>query len=65
MFTDARIDAAAAPHRLEEEEDRSIGIAMRATLCFVGIVVLLQRAGMSDAARAGAEAGSAITVRSG
>jgi hypothetical protein len=49
----------------DEEEDRSIGTAMRATLCFVAIVVLLLWAGMSDAARAGAAAVSAVTVRSG
>ena len=65
MFTDARIDAAAPPHPLEEEQDRSIGTAMRATLCFVAIVVLLLWAGMSDAARAGAEEVSVVTVRSG
>ncbi|HSD54460.1 MAG TPA: hypothetical protein VLC47_09855 [Burkholderiales bacterium] len=65
MSTDARTDATAPPCRLEEEEDRSIGTAMRATFCFLAIVLLLLWAGMSDAARAAAEEVSAVTMRSG
>jgi hypothetical protein len=64
MSTDARFDVA-MPRRLQEEKDRSIATAMRATLCFVAIVLLLLWAGMSDAARAGDDAAPAVSVRSG
>jgi hypothetical protein len=39
-----------ASRRLQDEEDRSIGTAMRATFWFVAIVLLLLWAGVSDAA---------------
>jgi hypothetical protein len=39
-----------ASRRLQDEEDRSIGTAMRATFWFVVIVLLLLWAGVSDAA---------------
>jgi hypothetical protein len=40
-------------HGLQEAEERSIGTAMRATLCFIAIVLLLLWAGVSDAAGSG------------
>lgn len=54
-----------APLRLQDEEERSIGTAMRATLCFVAIVVLLLWAGVSDAARASAAPAAVVAVRTG
>jgi hypothetical protein len=38
--------------RIQDDEDRSIGTAMRATFWFVAIVLLLLWAGVSDAAPA-------------
>ena len=40
----------AASRRLQDEEDRSIGTAMRATFWFVAILLLLLWAGVADAA---------------
>ena len=48
-MTDAQSYGVAA-RRLQDEEDRSIGTAMRATFWFVAIVLLLLWAGVSDAA---------------
>lgn len=39
-----------ASRRLQDEEDRSIGTATRATFSFVAIVLMLLWAGVSDAA---------------
>ena len=48
-MTDAQSYGVAA-RRLQDEEDRSIGTAMRATFWFVAIVLILLWAGVSDAA---------------
>jgi hypothetical protein len=48
-MTDAQSYGVAA-RRLQDEEDRSIGTAMRATFWFVAIVLMLLWAGVSDAA---------------
>ncbi len=48
-MTDARPYGATA-RRLQEDEARSIGTAMRTTLAFVAIVLLLLWAGLADAA---------------
>lgn len=53
MVPQARSDAVApreALRRMQDDEDRSIGAATRATFWFVAIVVLLIWAGVSDAA---------------
>ena len=47
-MTDAQSYGVAA-RRLQDEEDRSIGTAMRATFWFVAIVLMLLWAGVSDA----------------
>ncbi len=49
MMTDAQFYGVAS-RRLQDEEDRSIGTATRATFWFVAIVLLLLWAGVSDAA---------------
>jgi hypothetical protein len=64
MASDAHYHAP-APRGLQDEEDRSIGTALRATLCFVVIVLLLVWAGSSDAAWSGASPASAIAARTG
>jgi hypothetical protein len=64
MMTDAHYDHAAS-RRLQDAEDRSIGTAMRATFCFVAIVLLLLWAGVSDAARVGAAPAATVNSRSG
>jgi hypothetical protein len=61
-MTDARMDRAPA-HRLQHEEARSIDSAMRATLWFVVIVLLLAWAGVADAATLPQSVVAAIAVR--
>ncbi len=54
-----------ASRRLQEEEDRSIGTAMRATFCFMAIVLLLLWAGVSDAALMHVPPAAAVAARTG
>ncbi|HET9044296.1 MAG TPA: hypothetical protein VFN70_14160 [Burkholderiales bacterium] len=54
-----------ATRRLQDEEDRSIGTAMRATFWFVAIVLLLLWAGVSDAAPTRATAAAAVAAHAG
>jgi hypothetical protein len=54
-----------ASRRLQDEEDRSIATAMRATFCFVAIVLLLLWAGVSDAAPMRAPPTAAIAADAG
>jgi hypothetical protein len=64
MASDAHYHAP-VPQGLQDDEDRSIGTAMRATLCFVAIVLLLVWAGASNAAGSGAPPAPAVAARSG
>jgi hypothetical protein len=54
-----------ASRRLQDEEDRSIGTAMRATFWFVAIVLLLLWAGVSDAAPTRATPAAAVAAHAG
>jgi hypothetical protein len=54
-----------ATRRLQDEEDRSTGTAMRATFWFVAIVLLLLWAGVSDAAPTRATAAAAVAAHAG
>jgi hypothetical protein len=54
-----------ASRRLQDEEDRSFGTAMRATLWFVAIVLLLLWAGVSDAAPTRATPAAAVAAHAG
>jgi hypothetical protein len=54
-----------ASRQLQAEEDRSIGIAMRATFWFVAIVLLLLWAGVSDAGPLRATPAAAVATRAG
>jgi hypothetical protein len=54
-----------ATRRLQDEEDRSIGTAMRATFWFVSIVLLLLWAGVSDAAPPRATPAAAVAAHAG
>lgn len=54
-----------ASRRRQDEEDRSIGTAMRATFWFVAIVLLLLWAGVSDAAPMPATPAAAVAARAG
>ena len=54
-----------ASRRLQDEENRSIGTAMRAAFWFVAIVLLLLWAGVSDAAPMHATPAAAIAARAG
>ena len=54
-----------ASRRLQDEEDRSIGTAMRATFWFVAIVLLLLWAGVSDAAPLRATPAATVAARAG
>ena len=54
-----------ATRRLQDEEDRSIGTAMRATFWFVAIVLLLLWAGVSDAAPTHATPTAAVAAHAG
>lgn len=54
-----------ASRRLQDEEDRSIGTAMRATFWFVAIVLLLLWAGVSDAAPTRADPAGAVAAHAG
>jgi hypothetical protein len=67
MIIDARSHDVLARHearRIEDDEERSIGTATRATFWFVAIVLLLLWAGMSDVAALG-PAPAAHASRSG
>ena len=63
-MTDARTDGAAA-RRIQEDEERSIGAAMRATLWFVVIVLLFAWAGVADACLPRAANAVAAAARTG
>jgi hypothetical protein len=63
-MTDAQ-SYGAASRRLPDEEDRSIGTAMRATFWFVAIVLLLLWAGVSDAAPLRATPAAAAAAHAG
>jgi hypothetical protein len=52
-------------HRIQEEEERSINTAMRATLWFVAIVLLLAWAGVADASSPPGTTTAAIAARAG
>jgi hypothetical protein len=54
-----------ASRRLQDEEDRSIGTAMRATFWFVAIVLLLLWAGVSDAALMPTTLAAAVAAHTG
>ncbi len=51
--------------RIQDEEERSISTAMRATLWFVAIVLLLVWAGVADASRSSGAGVAAVTARAG
>ena len=61
---DARTYRAAAP-RLQDDEERSIATAMRATLWFVAIVLLLAWAGVADASAPPGATVAAVAARAG
>jgi hypothetical protein len=63
-MTDGRFRDA-TPCGWHEQEDRSIGTAMRATLGFLAIVLLLLWAGVSDAAWPGAVPVSNVAALTG
>lgn len=52
-------------HRIQEEEERSINTAMRATLWFVAIVLLLAWAGVADARALPGATVAAVAARAG
>lgn len=52
-------------HRIQDEEERSISTAMRATLWFVAIVLLLVWAGVADASSSSGAAVTAVAARAG
>jgi len=54
-----------ASRRLQDDEDRSIGTAMRATFGFVAIVLLLLWAGVSDAALRHFPPAACVAARTG
>jgi hypothetical protein len=54
-----------ASRRLQDEEDRSIGTAMRASFWFLAIVLLLLWAGVSDAAPMRATPAAAVAAHAG
>lgn len=64
MLTDVRFRDL-APRSLQDEDERSIGTATRATLCFVAIVMLLLWAGISDAAQVSSVPAAAVAARTG
>ena len=51
--------------RIQDEEERSIGTAMRATLWFVAIVLFLVWAGVADASPPSGAAVVAVAARAG
>lgn len=61
---DARTYGASA-RRIQDEEERSISTAMRATLWFVAIVLLLAWAGVADASPLPGTTVAAIAARAG
>lgn len=61
---DARTYGASA-RRIQDEEERSINTAMRATLWFVAIVLLLAWAGVADASSLPGATVAAVATRAG
>jgi hypothetical protein len=55
----------ASAHHIQEEEERSINTAMRATLWFVTIVLLLAWAGVADAGSLPGATVAAVAARAG